>query len=427
MAIKGCRFSVLLAAILCTLGAETHAMEWDGLFSPVSTWLDETESLQIPEAVVNPQPGAMTFHGSVAQYYLGVIDGGRSQQWQYAGSGNYQIGLDLGKLGVQEGLSLRVLSANRWGNPLGRETGGILPPALDSQLPSPATYDLVLLDVVFTQVLNENLALFAGKIDTLDGDMNPFASGRGRTGFMNTSMLMPVNAIPTLPLSTLGAGAIFMKDGTPFGQLMILNSTDTTTTSGFDQLFDNGAAVVGAITLPVPLFGKFGIQSLTGAYNSKTFTALGQDPRVILPSIPLSPTNGSWLIAWSAAYYFEQFDPEHDPLNGWGLFARAGFSDPEVNPISHWVNLGIGGNSPIRGRHHDRFGLGWYYNALSSELGPIAQAVIMPKSYSTGMELYYNYAVNEHLFITPDFQLFSPGTATSSTATIVGVRVEIVL
>jgi len=35
-------------------------------------------------------------------------------------------------------------------------------------------------DLNYTQFLSEHLALFAGKIDTLDVDLNEFASGRAR-------------------------------------------------------------------------------------------------------------------------------------------------------------------------------------------------------------------------------------------------------
>ena len=426
MAVNGFRSALVCSAILGLTCVPANAMELDDLFSPVSIWLDETASTNASQAIAPPESSALTFHGSIAQYYNGVIDGGRREKWKYAGTGNYNIGVDFGKLGIQEGLSLTALAAHRWGNPLTVETGALIPPAIDTLVPAP-TYDLVLYDLYFTQAISESLAIIAGKMDLLDGDMNPFASGRGRTGFLNTSMLLPVNGVPTLPLSTLGAGAVFMKEGTPFGKLLVLNSSDTATTSGFDELFDDGFALVGALTVPVPLFGKFGIQSLLAAYNNKTFTSIGQDPRVILPGVPLSPTKASWFVSWSCAYYFQQFDPEHDPMKGWGVFARIGASDAAVNPISHWVNLGIGGNSPLHGRHNDRFGFGWFYNGLSSDLGPLAQIALMPKSYSTGMELFYNFAVNDHLFITPDLQIVSPGIGTSDTATIAGVRVEVVL
>ena len=221
MRIAGSRCFAFAVLVFGLTGVSAEAMELDEVFSPVSTWLDDHEPLDHDlSAIATPlEDGALSFHGSIAQYYLGVIDGGASQQWQYSGTGNYSLNVDFGKLGVQEGLSLDVLAVNRWGNPLLQETGSLLPPALDTVIPP--TYDLVLLDVIFTQVLNEHLSVFAGKIDTLDGDENPFASGRGRTGFMNTSLLLPVNAIQMVPVSTLGAGVNLIADGQPFGKIMI--------------------------------------------------------------------------------------------------------------------------------------------------------------------------------------------------------------
>ena len=112
-------------------------------------------------------------------------------------------------------------------------------------------------------------------------------------------------------------------------------------------------------------------------------------------------------------------------MKGWGLFGRFGVSDSEVAPVTYWVNAGVGGNSPICGRHDDRWGIGWFYNGFSDDLGPIANAVLNLDDSTTGVELYYNFAVNEHVFITPDIQVIEPGRNGVDTAFIVGVRGEV--
>jgi hypothetical protein len=94
---------------------------------------------------------------------------------------------------------------------------------------------------------------------------------------------------------------------------------------------------------------------------------LGQDPRIVLPGIPIARRDGSWNLRWNFDQYL-YVDPS-DAKRGWGVFARAGLSDANPNPL-HWnVSCGIGGTSPLRGRESDRFGIGWYYGAVGSDLG----------------------------------------------------------
>lgn len=278
--------------------------------------------------------------------------------------------------------------------------------------------------VLFTQVVNENLIVFLGKLDTLDGDYNPFASGRGKTQFMNTSLILPVHGVPTVPMATLGAGAVILVEGMPFAQVLVLNATDTTTTSGFDELFADGAVILGGVNIPVPIAGKMGIHSFNGAWNSMTHTSLGQDPRVITGRIPIATTAGSWVMWWSGAQYLYQ-DPS-DPMKGWGLFGRAGASQGETNPIEHFFNFGIGGQSPLPGRENDQFGIGWFYNRFSNELGPIAVGLLDLRSSSSGVEIYYNYAVTPHFLLTPDLQVIEPGTNRANTAFLLGLRAQII-
>ncbi|MCA9163277.1 MAG: carbohydrate porin [Planctomycetales bacterium] len=365
----------------------------------------------------------LTLEADSTQFYQGVAHGGRRERFYYAGHNDLLFGFDLGKMLDVQGWSLTVRAEHRWGEPLARDAGVILPTALHAATPTPESDRLILTNVFFTGAVDENVTLLFGKIDTLDGDRNPFASGRGKTQFFNTSLLVPVNGLPTVPLATLGAGAIFSVDGMPFAQLMVMNSSDTVTTSGFEDLFDNGAVILGSVNLPVPIAGKLGIHTLSGAWNTKTFTSLDQDGRIIIPNVPLIQTAGSWVVWWSGAQYLYQ-DPS-DPMKGWGIFGRAGASDGAVNPIRYFFNAGIGGQSPFVGRERDLFGIGWFYNRFSNQIGPAATAALGLEAASTGVEIYYNYAVTPYFKVTPDLQIIEPGTNQANTATVVGIRAEL--
>jgi len=50
--------------------------------------------------------------------------------------------------------------------------------------------DAEIVDELFTETLSESFVLYAGKLDTLDGDMNSFAHGRGIHQFSNAAFVV---------------------------------------------------------------------------------------------------------------------------------------------------------------------------------------------------------------------------------------------
>jgi porin len=353
----------------------------------------------------------------VTQFYEGVASGGLQQRFRYSGHGDYVLKFDFDKLSGQEGLFLQLRGEHRFGRALNlNDTGSYGATSVLANLPSLNTEDLILTNVLITQALSEEFIVFLGKMDTLDGDMNAFAHGRGKTQFLNTNFVFNPIAVQTIPYSTLGAGFSILQDFEPIFSFTVLNATDTTTTSGFDELFADGVALSAELRLPTCFLGLPGHQGIGGTWNSREYIALGQDPRIVYPGVPIQPITGSWCVK----YNFDQYlyvDP-WGPKRGWGLFGRAGISDANPNPL-HWtVSLGVGGNSLLPGREADRFGIGWYYGAASPELGPF-----FTPDDGTGVEIFYNVAVTPWFELTPDLQILDGGSMRNpDTAVIFALR-----
>jgi len=361
----------------------------------------------------------IVFEADVTQFYEGVAAGGLQQRFRYSGHGDYVLKFDFDKLSGQEGLFLQLRAEHRFGRAINLlDTGKFAATSVLANLPSLNTEDLLLTNVIITQALSEQFVVFLGKIDTLDGDMNAFAHGRGKTQFLNTNFVFNPIAVQTTPYSTLAAGFSILRDFEPIFSFSVLNATDTATTSGFNELFADGVALAAELRLPTSFLGLPGHQGIGAGWNSKEYIALAQDPRVILPGVPIAPTDGSWYVK----YNFDQYlyvDP-CDSTRGWGIFGRAGLSDGNPNPL-HWtVSLGVGGNSPICGREADRFGIGWYYGAASSDLGKNFDAI--NPSNGTGVEMFYNIAVTPWFELTPDLQILDGGIGISDTAVICALR-----
>ena len=205
----------------------------------------------------------------------------------------------------------------------------------------------------------------------------------------------------------------------------VLNATDTARTSGFDELFNDGAVITAEGRIATQFFDKPGHQLLGGAWSSRDFTALEQDPRIIFPpaGIPIAQQSGTW----GLYYNFDQYlvtDP-CDATKGWGIFGRLGVTDGNPNPISYFASFGFGGDSPVDGREADTWGLGWYKNYTSDELGPVVTAFLGADN-GEGVECFYNIAVTPWCHVTADVQYISPAARNrADDAIVAGIRASI--
>lgn len=357
-------------------------------------------------------------------FYTGVTSGGVDREFVFAGHNDYVVNLDMGKLAGREGLFVKLRAEHRYGESLVESVGSLLPTAISGELPTADSESVYLTNVLFTQALSESFAVFAGKLDTFDGDMNAFAHGRGKTQFSNVAFVATPIALRTVPYSTLGAGFVILDEGEPLLTFTALNPTNTTKTSGFDELFEEGISLVLEGRVPTNFLNMPGHQLLAGTWSSRDYISLGQDPRIILPNVPIQRADDSWSIYWNFDQYLVM--DRCNPGQGWGVFGRAGIADDDTNPIEWFLSFGVGGNSMIAGRHADTFGVGWYRSGTSDEVGPILQTVLGPISDGQGVELFYNYAATPWLHITPDLQVIDPARETVDTAVVMGLRVNMV-
>ncbi|WP_417848085.1 carbohydrate porin [Thalassoglobus sp.] len=365
----------------------------------------------------------ITFQADLTTFSFGVVEGGLDRKFRYSGHGDYIVNIDAGKLGLQEGLFVKLRAEHRFGQTLDGSTGSFMPTTISSSLPVPDSDKIYLTNVLFTQAFSENFAVFFGKMDTLDGDANAFAHDRGTKQFSNLGMVVNPIVLRSVPYSTLGAGFVWMENGEPIFTFTLMNPEDTASTVGISDLFAEGISMAAELRLPTNFFGKPGHQLFAGTWSSRDYTSLGQDPRIILPNVPINQTSGSW----SMYYNFDQYlvtDP-CDPTRGWGVFGRAGLGDDEANPLAWFLSFGVGGSSPLPGRKNDGFGAGWYYNGISDEIGPILDLALGGVSDGHGLELYYRAQITPWFDVTPDVQILFPGQSGVDTAYVMGLRSNI--
>ncbi len=355
-----------------------------------------------------------------------VFDGGKKDDDTFGGSADYELHLDFQKMGLWPGAFVRVCAETQFGNFINGSTGAALPANLDGFLPLPDRDITTLTGFVFYQFLSEWFGLYFGKIDTLDGDANDFAHGRGNDQFLNQNLVINPVALRTTPISALGGGFVVVLPGeNNTFTATVLDPNGQPDEAGFDEAFDDGIVYTGELRVEVNPFGLKGHQLVGGTYSTKDFTILDLNLRNLL--LQLIFTGGVTAPkaddSWCFYYNFDQYlyQEKGDSEQGVGLFVRFGVADDLTSPIERFYSIGVGGQGIIPGRGKDTFGIGYYYVELSDKLPPIVRLLAEDLQ---GMEAFYNVEATPWLHVTLDYQMIDSSLKANETAHVWGLRVK---
>jgi len=363
----------------------------------------------------------ITFQGDVTQYLQGVTDGGLDETFEYGVHSDRVFNFDFGTLFGLQGMFLKVRHETQLGDFINGDTGALLAANTSGLLPTVQGDTTAITNFLVTQMLSDTIAVVAGKLDTMDGDLNAYAHARGKDQFMNVALVCTPIAFRTTPYSTWGAGIVMLgAEGTPVFSLNVFDPQNFATTINLDDLFAQGVAISSELRLPTNFFGQPGHHLFAGVWSSRDVALLASAPLLLLPNVPTPVSSDSWALYWN---FDQQIVPNAcDPSKGWGVFGRAAYADDATNPIEWFLSFGIGGASPIRGRQNDRFGIGWYRSTGSNQLPGLVLG-----DYGQGVELFYNYQVTPWLHVSPDLQYIEPARRNVDDAVVAGIRVKMTL
>jgi porin len=373
------------------------------------------------------------FNAEYIQYYQTITEGGTDDSALWGGRGNYKLNVDFDKMGVIPGGLLYVRFDARWGKAASGRTGQLLPS--NEAFLVPVDFDDLeretpgrLTNLSYTQFLSPKFAVFAGKLDFMDGDPNEFAGGRGDTQFLNYSMMF---AAPTaiVPASTLGVGVMYMPNQYVTYVSEWVSATDSSFAS-FDTAFDEWSE--GQIWVNA-LMTQYRVSDLPGGFNATYLNWFNADFQNIGSQVGdlTSTEDTSWLVALSGWQYLYTEESSEGPLNtankipdlqGWGLFARLGFADKDTNPFKLTASGGVGGRGVIPGRDHDLIGLGYFWT--KTESGNVLTDAGIEDS-TQGLEAFYNLAITPAAMLSFDIQWLDADVPDADNAVVVGARAQL--
>lgn len=376
------------------------------------------------------------FDINFTQIAQSVVDGGRDTGTRYSGTPDYNLYLDLHRMGVMPGAIVKFRGESRYGETVNGIAGPILPVNADGSFPLTDTPDedipFTITTLSYTQFLSEHIGFFLGKFDTIDGDPNEFASGRGTSQFMNGNLVFPTSPILMAPYSTLGAGLVVAPVHGITISSLLYNITDSSTTTGFGDIGD-GTTWLTEAQFQYRLGTLPGGQNVGFGYAFDTeFTDLN-GRLVFEPGQGLAPTTKSdtWAVYWSGWQYVWVNDDGAAPINlmngeqdrqGIGFFARFGFADQDTNTIEWTASGGIGGKGIIPSRDRDTCGVGVFYLSLQPER--LIERFGVDDS-TQGVEAYYNVAITPAADLSFDIQFVDSPFPRTDTAVILGMRLKL--
>lgn len=379
----------------------------------------------------------LQFEINFTQHGQSIVSGGRDTGTRYGGALDYLFNFDLQKMGLLPGAIVTMRAESRYGESVNQLAPSLLPINTDLYFPLTSSPDedlaIALTELTYTQYLSEHFAVFIGKLNTLNGDPNEFASGRGVSQFSRSSLVFnPVSAL-AVPYSTLGGGVVWLPSQHVALTATLMNTTDSSTTTGFDDFGDGWTASVEAQF-------KYSLGDLPGGQNLGFIYASDADFFNLNGRFSFEPGTGliapadsdTWSVYWSGwQYLWTDGANAGAPINtvdgipdrrGIGLFARLGTGDDDTMPISFHASGGVGGRGLIPSRPDDHFGVGYSYSAIRT--GRIA-GIAGAEDETQGFEAFYNAAITPAANLTFSVQVLEGLNPAYDTAVALGVRLNL--
>ncbi len=366
----------------------------------------------------------------MVQTVQSIVSGGRKTATRYGGSLDYLVYLDLYRMGLVPGAVVKIRAETRYGESVNNMAGPLVAVNTDGFVPlSPTNVPITVTDLAWYQFLSEHFGISVGKFDTLDGDPNPFASGRGNTQFLNSAFVFPPIAALCVPYSTLAAGVIVKPCETITIVSNFMQTADSSTTTGF-QNFGSG------VTWATEVDFQYSLGGLPGGQNLGIIYAWGRDYADFSGQFVFQPGQGliaptqdeTWAVYWSMWQYLHTEEDVKLPINldnsapriqGVGVFMRAGIADQSTNPIQWSVSAGVGGKGVIPGRDNDMFGIGYYYSGLQTSRLTTGLGF---HDNTQAFEAFYSLAITPAAQLTFDLQVGRGPWPNLDPAVILGMR-----
>jgi carbohydrate-selective porin OprB len=338
--------------------------------------------------------------------------GGANPNGVFGHSGSYDFftRLDLDALMGWTGADVLLHVRGQYDRNLNADVGALSDPIDDADFDAP----------IYVDELWLQQSVLGGRIRVLLGfseqqtifDRNAYANSEDRqflASYLDNNGLVP---LPN------GLGATVFVSLFPWLEvaLGVADADNLPRRAGFDTAFDGVNSLTGYFE--VKLQSPWAKHDLPGSYRLGIFV----DGRTRVDFRTGRPSSGH--VGVYASFDQLVWRERTSEREGVGVFARAGYADPDVNRESWFWSLGFQYVGALPTRDRDALGFGVYQTIGSAAY----RDWIDPRfRHETGIELYYAMRALGWLVITPDFQyIVDPGaTGAHGNAFVASLRLRV--
>ncbi len=387
--------------------AEHLTGDWGG----ARTWLSEQ---------------GIDFRASLLSVYQHNARGGLQTRngHRVTGSADYELTLDLERMGLWSGGVLYTHAESGWGNDIAEtRVGNLFGLNADAFGDEP----IMVRQLWYEQSLfDEKIRVRAGKLDlALDLDTNAYANDEN-IQFLNPALVNTGN----IPFPDFGLGLQVVVE--PVDWLYLVAAVGDARAdgreTGFRTMFHGADHLFAAFEVGLLPEWQTPWGNLPGGYRF----GMWYDPQPKARFLRSSDDQRRFAAADKrddVGFYFNmdqmlfRENPDDEDEQGLGFFLRCGWAPGDANEIYRFWSLGGQYQGLIPTRDGDVLGFGFAQGILSDRLrgshGPGRESVY---------ELYYSIQVFPWFLITPDFQwVVDPGgDGATPSAFVAGLRVQVV-
>jgi porin len=368
-------------------------------------------------------------------YYQNVTSGGLKAGAAFVQNTQASLNIDTGRAGLWSGGLLHLTLQSRFGDlPANTFTvGATTPQYMGLVFPDPLRPNDVLPAQFFlTQSLSKEISILVGKVAVVDlADQTMFGNSY-KYYFANFNLNKSpaaLNYFNAVSWAAVGAWS-------PSPQLVVYGGVfdpNSRADNFADHAFDNVNLYLTSIFsysaggLPgqfapafnwsnkpkIDLASPFGSLTTLAAATQAVGALLGASP---FDGLPANFKSESWVAIANFSQYLYVVDDatttaqklkSGQPIRGIGVFGRAGYGPQDTNPITSYASIALIAQGLFSRREYDSFGVGFYYNRISSNLKTDIRQLTLgtaTASDESGIEVFYDFAVTPAIRIIPSYQ-----------------------
>lgn len=354
------------------------------------------------------------------QHFQANLDGGLDDGHDFSGSLDFDIELDLGQIGIDDGGTFFIRGKSTWSDGInGDYVGGLFNTNDDAG----GNHELFVSQWWYRHRWDNRTELVIGRLKTNSSngpisflDNNAYASSENDQ-FVNSALTRNM----TVPHSEgLGAMLRIWPTENFYLSLIAVDADSRPRRTGFDTAFHGRASFRAFLEGGVTTVLRSAKGPMPGHYRAGIWYDGGS--KMVLDQFGQSQSGDvGFYLSLDQMVWKENNDPRD--TQGLGVFGRYGYAPGDTNAVEHFWSAGLQYQGLFEGRDNDVWGLGVAQGIMSDEY----RTWVWTADKETAYEMYYSIQATPWMTISPNVQYISQpgGREDDKDALVVGVRAKI--